>query len=203
MRTHSPILMEQHLSVREACEFTGKSESTIKRLIREVTGEANHPDRGFFLPSAVEVERRKKVGDPFVWKLNQEFLARRFPKATAEEGSDATKKTVSSPENSQPIIEVLREQLQSKDRQLVTLETQLDRKDEQIKSLNERMHESNVLMRELQSRLAITAPVKATSDVDIAEKGSDAAVKATVVPDATKDSSKSSSFFGRLFRKSI
>ena len=65
------------------------------------------------------------------------------------------------------------------------------------------MHESNVLMRELQSRLAITAPVKSTSDVDVAEKGSDAATKATVVPDATKDSSKASSFFGRLFRKSI
>ena len=158
------------------------------------------------MPSAEEVERRKKVGDPFVWKLNQEFLARRFPKATAEEGI-GTKKTNNVVDgNSQPIIEVLREQLQSKDRQLVTLETQLDRKDEQIKSLSERMRESNVLMRELQSRLAIVAPAKTTSDVEVVEKGSDASTKATVVPDAakdmTKDSTKSSSFFGRLFRKS-
>jgi chromosome segregation ATPase len=58
------------------------------------------------------------------------------------------------------IISVLREQLQSKDRQIETLEKQLDRKDEQIGHQNERMREQNVLMKDLQQRLAITAPGK-------------------------------------------
>jgi ATP-dependent 26S proteasome regulatory subunit len=56
------------------------------------------------------------------------------------------------------MLTILREQLASKDQQIRTLETQLDRKDEQIASLNERMRESNVLMRELQQRLAIAPP---------------------------------------------
>ena len=46
---------------------------------------------------------------------------------------------------------------------IIETEEQLDRKDEQISNLNERMHESNVLMKELQERLAIAAPVALTA----------------------------------------
>ena len=65
------------------------------------------------------------------------------------------------------LIGVLRDQLQSKESQIQTLETQLDRKDEQILNLNERMREGNILMRELQDRLAIAAPVTPTKPADM------------------------------------
>ena len=62
------------------------------------------------------------------------------------------------------VMQVLQEQLKSKDEQMRTLEKQLDRKDDQIASLNERMRESNVLMRELQQRLAIAPPKPAAAE---------------------------------------
>jgi hypothetical protein len=187
--------MDQHLTVREACEHTQKSESTIKRLIREITSPPSHPDRPSILPPPEEVERRRKAGDVFVWKLNRDFLDRRFPKASPfEQGSAASRKTSSTPDDTQAIIHVLREQLHSKDRQIQTLETQLDRKDEQIKNLGDRMHESNVLMRELQSRLAIAAPA---APLDSAQQGSEVSIK---TPSAKSQPQKSRSLFGRFFR---
>ena len=160
--------MEQHLTVREACKFSGKSESTLKRLIREITRSPDQYDRNLLLPSREEVENRRSTGDTFVWKINQELLIKRFPKIVE---SEVAQKGIKSNDSSKIdnggsalIVEVLRDQLQSKDRQIQTLETQLDRKDEQIKSLNDRMHESNVLMRELQNRLAISGPDAETSE---------------------------------------
>jgi hypothetical protein len=56
--------------------------------------------------------------------------------------------------------------LQSKDEQIRMLATQLDRKDEQLAAQNERMRESNVLMRELQQRLALAPPKPAAVDLE-------------------------------------
>ncbi len=197
--------MEQHLTVREACKFADKSESTLKRLIREITSQPDHEDRGLILPSPEEVERRKQVGDMFVWKINKDLLIKRFPKDVTgqEKGSAASANPAGSAgqPDSPAIIDVLREQLQSKDRQIQTLETQLDRKDEQIKSQNERMHESNVLMRELQAKLAIPAPApkKESADSIVTEEGDSRPAKAGRGPTAKQP--KPTSFFGGLFRK--
>jgi ABC-type phosphate transport system auxiliary subunit len=192
--------MDQHLTVREACKFSGKSESTIKRLIREITRAVDHEDRNRLLPSPEEVENRRSTGDTFVWKINQDLLIKRFPKGAMSEKSvgvgDKGRTTRIDSGESAVIVGVLRDQLQSKDRQILTLETQLDRKDEQIKSLNDRMHESNVLMRELQNRLSISAP----------EAENPAEPKtSTVVPSANRSrgvknkQKKSRSVFGMLF----
>jgi hypothetical protein len=151
--------LDQHLTLSEARNFTGKSETTLKRLIREITGELNHPDRAFLLPSPEEIERRRAAKEPYAWKIDRQLLLRRFPPETPAghgSGGGASQESVSAPP--ELMLQVLREQLQSKDQQIRTLETQLDRKDEQIGSLNERMRESNVLMRELQQRLAIAPP---------------------------------------------
>lgn len=84
------------------------------------------------------------------------------------------------------VMQVLQEQFKSKDEQLRTLEKQLDRKDDQIASLNVRMRESNVLMRELQQRLAIAAPAASESFVDSA--GPSNGARPSPVPKATKPS---------------
>lgn len=196
--------MDQHLTVREACKFSGKSESTIKRLIREIMTQPDHADRGMLLPPPEEVERRRKAGDPFIWKINQDLLRRRFPGDASEKGSGGSDSTSPMPSggsaDSAAIIQVLREQLQSKDGQIRTLETQLDRKDDQIKNLNERMHESNVLMRELQARLAIAAPAARPSNDTVVEadlrKGTDQSKTKTETTPARKRS-----LFGGLFRR--
>lgn len=151
--------MDQHLTVKEATKLTGKSDSTIKRLIREITKDSDHEDRGHILPPPDEVERRREAGEPYIWKIERTLLLKRFPpegELPPEESENPKSAPADIPQAA--IIDVLQEQLRSKDQQIGTLETQLDRKDDQIQNLNERMRESNVLMKELQQRLAITAP---------------------------------------------
>jgi hypothetical protein len=147
--------MDQHLTVSEARKFTGKSDSTIKRLIRDVVLEAQHPERSFILPSHGEVER--------------ELLRRRFGVGGQTTDVEESPRQVTGGRERDIVLQVLREQLQSKDDQLRTLEGQLDRKDEQISNWNERMRESNILMKELQQRLSIAAPVAQTSRADVVD----------------------------------
>jgi hypothetical protein len=161
--------MDQHLTVSEARKFTGKSDSTIKRLIRDVVLEAQHPERSFILPSHGEVERRKKAKEPYVWKIDRELLRRRFGVGGQTTDVEESPRQVTGGRERDIVLQVLREQLQSKDDQLRTLEGQLDRKDEQISNWNERMRESNILMKELQQRLSIAAPVAQTSRADVVD----------------------------------
>ncbi len=151
--------MDQHLNVKEACKLVGKSESTIKRLIREVASDVNHDDRQFILPNHEEVERRKATKEPYVWKLDQQLLLRRFPHdSIEEEGSQSVNGSGKREASDSNLESALRDQIRSLETQNTLLVSQLDRKDGQISNLNERMRESNILMKELQQRLAITAP---------------------------------------------
>ena len=204
--------MDQHLSVSEAREFTGKSESTIKRLLREIVADPQHVDRPFILPSAEEVERRKAAKEPYVWKIDRQLLLRRFPQEDAAESGGVT---AGGPAiaPAELVMQVLQEQLRSKDEQLRTLEKQLDRKDDQIASLNERMRESNVLMRELQQRLAIAAPQPVASEAFVEQKDfsevsaanvTTHVAKQPVVKAQNKSAKKAqrSGMWSRLFRSS-
>lgn len=152
--------MEPLLTVREACELTGKSESTIKRLIRSITSQKNHPDRNSISPSAVELRKIQAAGEPYLWRVSRELLEKHYP---AEQSSDAGHVPADDP-GANVLTDVLRGQLDSKDQQIRTLEKQLDRKDEQIAALNERMRESNILMKELQQKVAIAGPSATATD---------------------------------------
>lgn len=158
----SSFPVDQHLNVKEACKLIGKSESTIKRLIREITVDAHHEDRQFILPNHEEVERRKAAKEPYVWKLDRQLLLRRFPlESIKEEGSQSVNNSVKREASDSNLASALRDQIRSLETQNTLLVSQLDRKDGQISNLNERMRESNILMKELQQRLAITAPAPA------------------------------------------
>lgn len=196
--------MQQFLSVKEATELVGKSESTIKRLLREVVKDSDHPDRASIQPSAKELEQKRAANEPYAWRMDRQFLLRSFP---VDPDSKVTQKGRGESANADvamPVIVVLREQLQSKDRQLEVLEKQLDRKDEQISNLNERMHESNVLMKELQERLAIAPPAASTSmqDGDIVDSHQSHSGKGSgpTAETSTDKQTKRQSFWARPIR---
>jgi len=153
--------MNAQLTVREACELTGKSESTIKRLIHEVVADNKHPDRDLISPSHKDLKARKAAKEPYIWKIDRDLLRQRYPEAAATGATDS-KAAPTTSAASDILSDVLKKQLEAMDRQIRTLETQLDRKDEQITALNERMRESNVLMKELQQKVAIAAPMETT-----------------------------------------
>lgn len=211
------IAMDQHLTLSEARTVTGKSESTLKRLLREIVSDPTHPDRSYILPSPEEIARRKAANEPYAWKIDRQLLLRRFP---ADEPAHASSGGVTEPtHHSAPadlMLKVLEEQLKSKDQQIRTLEVQLDRKDEQISNLNERMRESNVLMRELQQRLALPSPKPVAAEHQVEVKppppspskttpapSPRATSKTTAKPTAkspSKPQKPKRGFFSRLFR---
>ncbi|MCA9082027.1 MAG: hypothetical protein KDA58_15805 [Planctomycetaceae bacterium] len=158
--------MSSFLIVKEAVKYCGKSESTLKRLIREITADPGHADRSLIEPGHDDLEAKKAAGEPYVWKIHTDLLDRRY--AADEDANTAAAATAKSQAktSNETIVALLREQLETKDRQIATLEKQLDRKDDQISSQNERMREQNILMKDLQQRLAIAAPGQQSNIVD-------------------------------------
>lgn len=149
--------MARGLTISEARKFTGKSESTIKRLVREIVADPAHSDRDLIDPSQEEVDRCNSVGERYVWTISEDLLLRRYP--------DTEKQPVKIVESStelheDTVVGILREQLHSKDDRLRVLEQQLDRKDSQIADLSERQRETNILMKTMQERLVIEPPKK-------------------------------------------
>jgi hypothetical protein len=144
-------MAQSFASVAEARRLTGKSESTIKRLVREIVADPDHTDRGSIQPSHTEVSRLRSAGEPYVWKIDRELLLKRFPLKEREEAAPAG----GGPPAGELVAQVLQEQLSSKD--------------EQIANLGERQRETNVLMRELQARLALAAPRAPASTVEEAD----------------------------------
>ena len=192
--------MKDLLSVSDARKLTGKSESTIKRMIREITVDENHEDRGLIEPSHEELERRKAEKEPYVWKIAKSLLEKRYPvhDSGQEPGHDGIHgvgdSTINDMVQSQ-LIELLQTQLAGKDDQLKTLEVQLDRKDEQISNLNERMKESNVLMQTLQKRLELLPAKDETNFIQVNTTSPITDAKTANVVDATK---KRRTFMERL-----
>lgn len=114
--------MSNRLTVSEAIKLTGKSESTIKRMLREIATDRTHPDRGLIDPSHEEVERRKAAGDSYVWRIAPELLMTRFPVESASGSPNDDESSTGQPASSL-VVTILRQQLRSRDEQIRTLET--------------------------------------------------------------------------------
>ena len=155
-------MTEPFVTVAESRKLTGKSESTIKRLVREIVADASHPDRTSIQPSHDEVEQLRASKQQYVWQIDPALLMRRFPPSPASGAANGVR-TANQPAGDL-VIHILQQQLQSKDLQIRSMENQLDRKDEQIANQNERQRETNILMKELQQRLALAPPVRTNSE---------------------------------------
>lgn len=171
--------MTKFLTVKEAAQLTGKSPSSIRRILYPILENNHHPDRHHIEPDVATAKSLRVKGENFAWKISEELLRREVP-----EGETKTKGEPKSggigDDQSAAIIEILRGQLDIKDQQLATA-------NEVIKGLSERVREGNILMGLLQQQLAPPDTAKrnksdavatdASSSKAAAEKGSDAPVK--------------------------
>jgi hypothetical protein len=142
------------LTIAEAAQKTGRSPSTIRRLIHTIAESNDHPDRAFLQPTVKQVEAFKKKGENFTWKIAEEVVMKNFESAQLE-----GKKLKTYAGND--VLQILRGELDLKNHQI---EKQL----EVIQSLNERLREGNILMGSLQQRLALPeaqSPTEAPMDV--------------------------------------
>lgn len=169
--------MTTPLTVREACEFTGKSESTIKRLIRDITANEDHPERDLVAPSAAELKAKRDSGEPYAWKIDRSLLERRYPpdEAAPDDGSASNGRAESrGGESTDRLVTVL-------EKTISVLEEELREKNRQIDAFQERQREQNLLLKNLHDRIAISAPaaraqatdVEAETDDRPAEEGSE------------------------------
>ena len=146
------------LTISEAAEKTGRSLSTIRRLIKSIADDDAHADRAAIQPTPKEVVAFKKKEENFAWKIREDVLLREFKGALKE----AKKETA---EARGDILGILQKELDLKNQQI-------EKQWEVIHALNDRLREGNILMGSLQKRLALPeAGETAQTVVDAAPAG--------------------------------
>ncbi|MEZ5941105.1 MAG: hypothetical protein R3C18_06920 [Planctomycetaceae bacterium] len=168
--------MEQHLTVKEATQFSGKSESTIKRLIREIVNVPNHEDRGLILPTPADLEQRKAAGEPYVWKIDKALLEKRFPaEEMISESPEPLRTQSGGVSGDDRLISVL-------ETTVTVLKEELIEKNKQIAEFQERQREQNLLIKNFQDQLRLVSSKSSTDEVVVnqpSEEGSHDAPRPT------------------------
>lgn len=129
------------LTIAEASERTGRSLSTIRRLIKSISDNDEHADRAGIEPDAKQVAAFKKKGENFTWRIREDILLREFKGALKAE-----KKAVNEAKGD--ILDILQKELGMKNQQI-------EKQWEVIHALNDRLREGNILMGSLQKRLSL------------------------------------------------
>ena len=146
--------MSQFLTVKEAAKLTGKSPSSIRRVIYPIIHDDNHADREHIAPSVEEAQSLRLKGENFAWRISEELLKRAIPVTPPSEESDSRSQVMS--EGHSELLSILREELQIKNQQITQQTEMLTKQMELINGLSERLREGNVLTASLQQRLALT-----------------------------------------------
>lgn len=127
------------LTIAEAVEKTGRSPSTIRRVIRQVADDLTAADRDGITPSPSEVDAFKKKAENFTWKIREDVLLKHLKGAPKEDKK-------ASSEITGDIMHILQKELDLKNQQI-------EKQWEVIHALNDRLREGNILMGSLQKRL--------------------------------------------------
>ncbi|MFL5330491.1 MAG: hypothetical protein ACJ8C4_16430 [Gemmataceae bacterium] len=185
--------MPTFVTVREAAERTGKSPSSIRRIIYPIIQNEGHADRKHIQPSVEEALQLRMKGETFAWRVSEELLRREVPETVNTERG--TGKPAGAHANEE-LLAMLRGELEIKNRQINQQSELISKQMELISGLSERLREGNILLGGLQQKLALTdgrdpKPVEPTK------------VK-TVTPKTAKGTTTSAkakkSFLSRLFR---
>jgi hypothetical protein len=203
--------MTQFLTVKEAARLTGKSSSSIRRIIYPIIEADQHVDRPHIQPSVEDVVQLRSKGENFAWRISEELLRREVPEVPAtEQGSEQAGGRESSDTHVE-LLSLLRQELAIKNQQITQQGEMLARQMELIDGLSERLREGNVLIGSLQQRLALTdgsARMKpSVVEASTTKRGAaESPAKANTKPMskapklASKPEKPKRGFFSRLFR---
>ena len=155
-------------TIAEAAAQSGRSPSTVRRIIHAIVKADDHSHRSGVLPSKEEARAFDKKGEMFKWRIREDIMMREMHSAQRRE-----KSTHASPPPD--ILSILRDELALKN-------TQIEKQWEVIHALNDRLREGNILMGSLQKQLA---PPSSSPSQDIP-------VEASIVKSSKKTSSEPS-----------
>ena len=193
--------MPLFLTVKEATRRTGKSPSSIRRIIYSILRDDAHPDRIYLEPGPQAAKELRSKGENFAWKISEELLARITSANNAgEKGSAASANRVSHAEAD--LLDMLRRELDIKNRQIAQQSEMIAKQMQLTEGLSERLREGNVLIHELQKQLALPAGGQRPTVVDAnspkSGEGESSPKKPTKL--ASKPAKPKRGLFLRLFR---
>lgn len=207
--------MPSFLTVKEAAKLTGKSPSSIRRVIYPIIGDDDHHvggerdhghldreqhrDRHHIQPNPEDVQALRLKGDNFAWRISEELLRREVP--IESEPAEPVERLASRETNNGNVelLAMLRRELDIKNHQITQQSEMLSKQMELISGLSERLREGNILIGSLQQQLALPdSKVRKQSDVFEA-KASESAPADKGSELAKKKAKPKKSFFSRLF----
>ena len=128
----------EYLTIKEACNISGKSNITIRRLIKTL----KKPD-----------VKKKKTTTGFIYLISKDFLTTHFTHLAIQMTNREENNIINQDEN----VSMQATQLITQLTNLTEfLKEQIKEKDKQIAEINNRLKESNVINIGLQTRLQIT-----------------------------------------------
>jgi hypothetical protein len=139
--------MDGFLSLKEAALFSGRSESTLKRLIARVLDEHRHNQ------SLIDqIIRKRQAAKGYFWFISKEFLIKEF--GLGEPGGDRDRSSErSKTQTGEPVDDRAAGHRTLESEIIAILKEQLRVKDEQIRNFQERDKEYNILLKTFQDKL--------------------------------------------------
>lgn len=192
----SPIpssAMTPFLTVKEAARLTGKSPSSIRRIIYPIIHDDAHADRMHIEPSVEEVLQLRVKGENFAWRLSEELLRREMPAEGESEKGSGGSSAKSSDHAGSELLAMVRGELEIKNQQIAQQSELISKQMELINGLSERLREGNVLLGSLQQRIALpegraapSAPIAAKTNRATSAKPEKGSTIASKVPKPKK-----------------
>ena len=193
--------MSQFLTVKEAAKLTGKSPSSIRRVIYPIIHDDQHSDRLQIAPTVDEAQSLRLKGENFPWRISEELLHREVPIVSPSEKPKTPSQTTDNGQSE--LLAMLREELQIKNQQINQHSELIAKQMELISGLSERLREGNILIGSLQQRSVLTdgtQRIKVSTAIAATEhhRMSDSTHKAKARP-VTKPVVKRRGFLHRIF----
>lgn len=142
-------MTDRLLTISEAEKLTGKSRSTLRRFIDGIVKAEKSADRHLLTPTPEDAMMLREQNQPFSWKISEQLLRRQFLPPDAADAAEGEKGSGGAPgSDSSRLVTVL-------EKSIAILERELAEKNNQISAMNDRLRESNILQKDLQSRLAL------------------------------------------------
>jgi len=145
--------MPQFLTVKEAALLTGKSTSSIRRIIYPIIHDDQHPDRAEIQPDIARVQELRMKGENFAWRVSEELLRREVPVDNTPQKETPTAREGTGSHANSELLAMLRGELDIKNRQITQQSELIATQMQLIGGLSERLREGNILMSSLQKQL--------------------------------------------------